>query len=135
MAAPVPKEVVKEFARRLYRLMTEQNLSQSDLARKIWGETTDPRGFKVAKNRDRISQYLNARSLPDTENTRLIANALDVTPQDLIPQRTSPVVEEHPEVSMVAVAGAPGQVRLMVDKVMPFADAAHIISRMSGVKE
>lgn len=43
---------MKEFSRRLYKFMTEQGMSQSDLARKVWGETDDPRGFKVAKNRD-----------------------------------------------------------------------------------
>ncbi|MCB8829045.1 hypothetical protein LJD47_28955, partial [Escherichia coli] len=43
----------ENFARRLQQLMVERGLSQSDLARTIWGETTNADGRTVARNRDR----------------------------------------------------------------------------------
>lgn len=131
MPAQVPREVVEDFARRLYRAMTDAGLSQSDLARKIWGTTTDPRGFDVAKNRDRISQWLKARSLPDRDNVKKLAAALDVKADDLLPVRPGGIDDVSPEVSMVALAGHPDMVRLVINKVMPFATAAHIIQTLS----
>ena len=133
MPAAVPKESLKEFARRLYKFMTEKGMSQSDLARAVWGETEDPRGFMVAKNRDRVSQYLNARSLPDPENTLKLANALGVTPEDLIPARPGYLEQEEPEISVVALAGKSDEVRLIINKVVPFQLAAEILQKLSAV--
>jgi len=55
--APVERLGIKKFATRLYELRTEAGMSMSDLARKIWGTTTDARGYPVAKNKDRISRW------------------------------------------------------------------------------
>lgn len=51
------REELERFARRLHVAMTAKGLSNSDLARAVWGETADGKGYKVARNRDRIGVY------------------------------------------------------------------------------
>lgn len=130
MAATPHRELVEEFARRLHDAMTENGLSQSDLAKKVWGTTTDPRGFEVAKNRDRISQYVNVRSLPDRENSEKIANALGMAVGDLIPDRPSAMEVQNPEVDLKTVAGT-DRVRLTVNKLVSLKKAADVIKLLA----
>lgn len=131
MPAPVPREVTLEFARRLHDRLTELEMSQSDLAKKIWGTVPDKRGFEVARNRDRISQYVKGRSLPDRENAKKLAKALNCEVEDLVPERPGAADAAHPEVSMVAVAGRNDRVRLIVNKAMSLTLAAAIIDMLA----
>lgn len=71
----------QEFARRLRALMRDRNMSQSDLARKIYGE--DKKGG--AKNRYRIESYYNGRNVPRAESLAQLSKALGVEPDDLVP--------------------------------------------------
>lgn len=135
MPAQVPREVVETFARRLHDALLEKGMSQSDLARAVWGTTEDPRGFEVAKNRDRVSQYLKGRSLPDRENAQKIASVLGIEVDDLVPPRGSSIDDEKPEVSMKALAGHSDKVRLTVNKTISFGLAAQIIALLAGYDE
>lgn len=66
------------FAERLQRVMTERNLNQSDLAKKIWGEMKDERGYTVAKGRQQIGRYLSGKAEPNMSTKRRLAEAAGV---------------------------------------------------------
>jgi transcriptional regulator with XRE-family HTH domain len=74
------------FSKRLQQLMHERELTQSDLAAKIWGRTKSSEGKNVARGRDRISVWTNGKNIPDTKNLNKLAKALVVKVSDLIPE-------------------------------------------------
>jgi len=128
----IEKLEIEQFARKLYDKMTEKGLSQSDLARRAFGTKLDERGYKVAKSRDRISVYLKGTSLPDPKNLALLADALDVTPEELAPDITAATVDrENPEVALTSIAGHGDKVHLQVNKLVPLTLAAEIVSMIS----
>jgi transcriptional regulator with XRE-family HTH domain len=122
---------VEAFARRLHELMARKGLSQSDLARAVWGPTKDTRGYDVAKNRDRISNYLRGLAVPDPSNMAAIAEKLGVTVAELAPDQTASAIDRaKPTVSMSAVAGH-DKTYLQVNKLVSFTLAAKIITLLS----
>lgn len=74
--------------------MLERRISASDLARGVWGTMTDPRGYEVARNRDRIGHYLSGKSYPAMENLKKIAKVLGVDVEVLEKFQPAPVVRE-----------------------------------------
>jgi hypothetical protein len=72
-----------DFAKKLREAMVERQLSASDLAREIWGTTTDPRGYQVAKNRDRIGAYLAGTGFPSKETMPKLCAALGLAIDEL----------------------------------------------------
>ena len=86
--ARLPIERMRDvnFAKRLRRLMSEQELTQSGLAAKIWGRHTSSEGKYVAKGRDRISVWLAGRNFPDHENLEKLAKHLKVKVSELAPE-------------------------------------------------
>ena len=98
---PVMQIGLERFARRLQELRTNKGLSQSDLARLIWGSQTNKHtGRLEARNRDRISVYEMGKAWPDPHNLVKIAAALGVSPEELAPDITAATVErENPELS------------------------------------
>jgi transcriptional regulator with XRE-family HTH domain len=71
---------LERFRANLLRAMTERNLTSSQLAREIWGTTTDTRGYKVARNRDRIAHYLAGTGYPTAPVLEKMAQVLGVDP-------------------------------------------------------
>lgn len=135
-STPVQRLEMETFARRLHKLMLEKKMSQSDLARKIWGQGTDSRGYNVAKNRDRISVYLKGQSYPDQINLQRIADVLGVTTEELAPDAVAAAVErDNPEVQFTMVAGHSDKVYLRVNKLVPMALAAKIVTLLSEAKD
>lgn len=67
-----------EFSKIVLQAMLKKRMSQSDLAREMWGITKDSRGYEVAKNRDRITHYLKGRAYPEPKNLEALAKALDL---------------------------------------------------------
>ena len=123
---------MQTFSKQLHRLLLEKQMSQSDLARTVWGTTTDSRGYKVAKNWDRISAYLAGRSLPDQRNLLRIAKALGVEPETLAPEKAGALEErDNPEIAMTVLAGHTDMVHLRVNKLVPLSLAAEVISLLS----
>ena len=88
VGARLPVERVRDikFAKRLRQLMSERELTQSELAAKIWGRHTSSEGKYVAKGRDRISVWLAGRNFPDHDNLLKLAKHLKVKLTDLAPQ-------------------------------------------------
>lgn len=126
---------LERFARKLHEAMVSKGWSQSDLAAEVWGRSTDTRGYKVAKGRDRISVYLQGKSVPDPKNLQKIADVLGMKVDELAPDITASAIEkENPEIAMTAIAGHPDKVFLRVNKLVPLELAAQIISMLSAVK-
>ena len=63
----------QEFGKRLYAIMLEKKMNQSDLAR------------AAKMGRDSISTYIRGRSVPTPMNLEKLAAALSVTPDELYP--------------------------------------------------
>lgn len=138
MGGPMSKTTTKTaedqtpFPRRLYELMAERDMSQSDLARACWGAKTDSRGYNVARNRDRISAYLSGKALPDTKNLRKLAKALGVDEAQLAGDRAGTAADRRqPEIAMTAIAGHEDHVHLRINKLVPLAVAAKVIQMIS----
>jgi transcriptional regulator with XRE-family HTH domain len=74
-----------EFAKRLRKLMDDRELTQSELAAKIWNRYENTEGKFVARGRDRISVWIRGKSFPDNANLAKLAKALDVKVSDLAP--------------------------------------------------
>lgn len=85
-----PPEMPKHetFGQRVVRLRLAAGFqTPSDLARALWGEKRDKRGFMVANNRDTIWRYENDKGRPNRRNTAKLAEALGVAPEVLDPER------------------------------------------------
>lgn len=133
----IETHAMQNFARRLHELMTAKGLSQSDLAATIWGRTTDSRGYDVARNRGRISVYLQGKNYPDPANLKALADALGTTPEELAPDIFAAAVDrEHPAISITGVASSLDKVHVRVDALLPMAAAAEIASIVAkaGIK-
>jgi transcriptional regulator with XRE-family HTH domain len=74
-----------EFAKRLRQLMEARELTQSDLAAKIWDRYENTEGKFVARGRDRISVWIRGKSFPDNANLEKLAKALNVKVSELAP--------------------------------------------------
>lgn len=131
---PVERMEMAEFGRRVHDLRVARGLSQSDLAREIWGEHTTPEGRRVAKNRDRISQYEMGKSFPEPENFRRLADVLGVSPEELGPEIVASTVErEDPAIAMTAAPGHLDKVYLRVNMLVPLVTAAQIVGLLSAL--
>lgn len=126
------KHEVRRFAERLHQLMIEKGLSQSELARAVWGETKDSRGYSVARNRDRISAWLRGETVPEAANLSRLAQALDTPVTELAPDLTISAVERTlPAVAMTMVGGHSDLTLLQVHQLVPLEVAARIITLLS----
>ena len=124
------------FARKLHLLMLQRGLSQSDLARSVWGTTTDKAGRNVAKNRDRISEYVRAQSLPDPHNLKKLADALGISPDQLAADHVAAAIDSRDtEIAMTSEPGNGGFVRLRLNKRLPAGLAAQVFALISSWDE
>jgi transcriptional regulator with XRE-family HTH domain len=84
----------QEFAKRLYGLLQEQDMNQSDLAN------------KSGLGRDSISQYVRAINVPSPKSLKKIADVFGIEPSELYPNYEAAAVEEElPEQSFRAMSG------------------------------
>lgn len=134
--------------------MNKKGMSASDVAREIWGDTTDRRGYSVAKNRDKIGLYLAATAYPDDETMNSIARALDVPVEELAgkmvqensvsataPGATLWINNPGPRPtrssgpSLTPAAGRPGMVRIQVDQIIDWRLAMRVFSELNQAAE
>lgn len=116
----------QQFARRLHAAMTNKGMNNSDLARALWGETTDTKGYKVAKNRDRIAVYLRGEGLPAPATLHKMADVLDVPKEELMPEIATPNIDRsHPEFAM-KMLGNTNRVQLQINAIVPLSVAVEI---------
>lgn len=73
-----PRHVDPKFPQILRRSMREKGLSQSDLARLMFGPTTNSRGNADAKGKDRISVWCAGKNRPSDKHLAKLAQFVDI---------------------------------------------------------
>lgn len=121
------------FGRRLKSLLDQKGMNYSDLARAVWGTTTTKEGYAAAKNRDRISCYVNGTAFPRAPILKKIADVLGVQITDLAPNYGM-VDDENPEWSLIKCAGQ-DKVLLRINKLMDSRRAAQIAALLTDPKQ
>jgi hypothetical protein len=110
------------FAKLLRGAMLNRKMNASDLARAIWGTTTDPRGYEVAKNRDRVGAYLAGTGYPSRETLPKLCEAVGLDPS-LIPMPTRSSAPREfagtPDVTITLLTEHPGMCSMYIRKVIP----------------
>lgn len=144
----------KEFAIALRVAMNRAGLRASDVARIVWGSTTNKRGYSVAKNRDRIGSYQNGDSFPEPENLEKLAKALGIPVEELAstkpppktPAKDETAPERQPrssikstsnlsELVLTRLPAKPGRSRLQVDCELNWKLATHIHNLIRQAEE
>ena len=133
------KKELQVFARRLHKAMIPKGLSNSDLARALWEETKDNKGYMVAKNRYRIALYLRCEAFPSLPVFQKMTEVLEVQPEYLAPHLFSQGDDDGDDpsqtrFSMELVPGRPDLVHLQLSAVLPLATAAKISQLFSDVR-
>jgi hypothetical protein len=82
-SSPNARPEYQVFAERLHEAMLKNKMNASQVAREVWGTTTDSRGVTVARNRDRIRHYLAGTSYPEPDNLKKLAEAVGLPVEDL----------------------------------------------------
>lgn len=115
-ATLIPKHLTKqEFGKRLYKLMLAKGWHQSELARQA----------DVA--RDAVSTYIRGKSLPTPVNLQALANALDVAPDELLPNITEAAIDEDdPSFEIKTSTSAQGKAWIRVNRLVTVATALKI---------
>jgi hypothetical protein len=107
--------------------MTAKGFSNSDLARRVWGETTDNKGYKVARNRDRIAVYLQGKGFPEPATLHKITQKLGVAKEELAPHvAIAPVDRVRPEFSMTTMGDDSSRAFVQVNALLPLSIAVEI---------
>lgn len=112
-----PKHLTKqEFGKRLYNLMLRKGWHQSELAR------------QADLPRDSISVYIRGRSLPTPLNLRQLAAALDVTPEELLPNYVeSAIDDDQPSLELKVSPNMPDQAWLRINRLVSVRAALKIM--------
>ena len=110
----------QEFGKRLFALMMEKGMNQSDLAR-------------AAKlGRDSISTYVRGRSAPSPQNLDKLCAALSVSPDELYPNyAANAAANEEPELQLEQVIDGTDMIWLHINKKV---DAQKAIEVMQILK-
>jgi len=120
------------FAAALRAAMHRHGLSASEVARRVWGVTTDTRGYPVAKNRDRIGHYLRGTSYPEPENLVKLADVIGVPVAELAIDKP-PTVRTPRQLSglqVILLADQPELARLEISMTLPWELALEIAARI-----
>jgi len=121
------------FSRTLSELMARKGMSQSDLARAVWGSTTDARGRDVARNRDRISHYVRGTQMPEAKTIKKLADVFGVPVVELCPALALPQGRAtQAEVNLTTVGGRPDLALLTVNKMVPMSVAVQILALLAN---
>lgn len=123
-----------QFARRLKEQRLARGMSQSDLAREIFGEYKDPStGYVVAKSRDRISVWENGKELPSETHLQMVADALGVDQDVLAPEiRQARMSHIEAPVGMAMVKGKPDRAVLTANVVASIDLVAKIMALIAA---
>jgi transcriptional regulator with XRE-family HTH domain len=125
--------LVDTFANNLRRARVKAGLSQSELAKKIWGTIRTPDGYLAARKRDRISSYEKGNSHPTPEGVAEIAKALGIDPTELESGLANDAAfKENEAISMTMLTDKPGRVHLKVNVLTRLDLASKIIAMLNG---
>lgn len=114
-----PRHLSKqEFGRRLYRIMTEKGLRQSELAR------------RADLPRNNVSSYVRGLSYPSRMSLVKMAKALGVEADILLPNHTESAIrsEESPDLSLKSSMAEPGMSWLIVNRQVSTSTGVRILN-------
>lgn len=115
-----PREAVRiEWAKRLQKQMTERGWNQSELAR------------KAGLSRDNISNYVAKGRIPSPVHLAKIAKALGCKPEELLPSRGMPSMEDRAPALDIRAIG-PDRVWLRVNQECDVQVAMQIMGLLRG---
>lgn len=115
--ADAPASGKQEFGRRLQSLILERNWNQAELAR------------AAGLGRDSISTYIRGTVFPDPKNLKKIADALGMTPQQLMPSEMAAVMDaEVPALEIRQSASDPNKVHIRINRTVTVEQAAKIFA-------
>jgi transcriptional regulator with XRE-family HTH domain len=116
-----PKHLTKqEFADRLYQLMRDKGWHQSDLAR----------AAKLPRNS--VSTYIRGVSLPSPKSLQSLAEALDVTEEELLPNHVEGAIREDvPSLDLRVSTADPEMAWLQVNRLVFVSTAVKIIELLN----
>jgi transcriptional regulator with XRE-family HTH domain len=126
-----------DFRRRMRAALDKQGLTQSQLAAKIWGVTVDSKGARVAKGKDRISEWLSGKARPNAENCEKLARALGLKASDLmiVSQHGGRGGAETLRFSAIESDAHPGMTLLHIHRLVPTTLAARIHLMLAEVDD
>ncbi|WP_068314878.1 helix-turn-helix domain-containing protein [Polycladidibacter hongkongensis] len=112
-----PRAITKdEFGRRVYSLMLSKGWNQSELAR------------RASLNRDAISTYVRGASLPSDGNLRKLAAALEVKPEDLLPNVIGRAFEkDNAELELKVSPGRPDYAWVKINRLLSLEAALKVM--------
>jgi transcriptional regulator with XRE-family HTH domain len=113
-----PRHLSKqEFGRRIYRIMTEKGLRQSELAR------------RADLPRNNVSSYVRGLSYPSRMSLVKLAKALGVEPDILLPNYNESAIrsEETPDLALRSSMAEPGMSWLVVNRQVSTAIGVEIL--------
>ncbi len=139
---PEKKHQRAQFARKLRELRLELGLSQSELAGKTFGYTETTKGYRVGRNRDRISQYEAGKAAPTDVNLKALADALNVTTEELAPFWAKEKVPSPDSVNPARDTGVvfrmldgnPDTTQVRIDTILPL-ELASTLMKVVGLLE
>ncbi len=127
---------LESFGDRLYRILLDRNMSQTDLARLVFNESRyDKRGYEVVVGKDAISQYINGKATPTPKRLKRIADALKVPVDELAPEllaSTRPGAASA--IKIEAIAGHIDKVLLQIRRIVPLETAVRIAGVLSELE-
>lgn len=110
----------EQFGRRVYRLMTEKGMRQSDLAR-----ASD-------LTRDSISQYVRGQQFPSPHSLGKLAKALEVEPDDLLPNHMHAAIREDSPTLEFKISSADSRKALLrVNRLVKPETAAKVVALLA----
>lgn len=111
----------RDFGRRLQSLILERNWNQAELAR------------AASLGRDSISTYVRGIVFPDPKNLKKLADALGMTPQQLLPSEMAAVMDaEAPSLEIRQSAADPGKVHIRINRTVTVEQAAKIFGILNN---
>ena len=115
--ALAPRHLSKQqFAKRLYRLMLSKGWNQSELAR------------RAGLPRDSVSTYVRGKVMPTPQSAQALAQALGVTPEEIMPNHVQGAIDEdEPSLEMKVSVNSPRHAWLRVNRLVSLATAARVI--------
>lgn len=113
-----PRHLSKqEFARRLFARMSRRHLQQADLAR------------LAGISRNNVSTYIRGQCFPNRKNLEALAEALDCTPEELLPNVTELALttEVAPAVQFTQSSGDPRKSWITINRLLATSVALEIM--------
>ena len=128
----VLQENSSRFATMIRQAREAKGWTYAELAREIWGEIVDSRGYVTGRNRGIVPRWESGEVVPRPQSIKMIAEALDISESDLAAARQEAEDARKgrsipaPEFSAGSVAGRPDLVLMSLKAIVTLEEFARI---------